>query len=93
MENFFHHLKKELKAYSFDYTLMFTSGIFLLLALYLLRGQPLLEFVLILLFTSFYIIWGMYHHVTKGTVHIKTVVEYILIGFIVLFLVKLILIP
>lgn len=82
------YIKNELKHHLFDYLLLFTAGIFFLLALNIFKGEKIIEFIIILSFVSFYIVWGIYHHLLKTRLHLKIVVEYILIGFIVLFLLK-----
>lgn len=87
------HLKKEFKRHYLDYTLLLVAGVFFLVSINLFKGQRFLEFVILLLFVSFYIIWGIYHHIVENTLHLKTVVEYILIGFTLLFLLKLIILP
>jgi hypothetical protein len=46
-----------------------------------------------LAFTSFYIIWGIYHHIVDNSLHLKTLIEYILIGFTIIFLLKIIILP
>ena len=87
------HLKKELKNNFFDYLLLITAGIFFLILLNIFRGQRVIEFIVLVSFAFFYIIWGIYHHITNETLHLKTVVEYILIAFIIIFLLKIIILP
>lgn len=86
-------LQKEFKRHSFDYLLFFTAGIFFVISLRLFQGERLIEFIILLVFISFYIIWGMYHHIITNTIHLKNVLEYVLIGFTTLFLIKIILLP
>jgi len=87
------HVKKEFKKYSFDYLLLLTFGLFFILALNIFRGERLLEFIFLLIFVSFYIIWGVYHHIIHDQFHFKIVLEYVMIGFIILFLLKIIIFP
>lgn len=77
----------------FDYLLFFTAGVIFLLALNFFRGEKLIEFLLLLTFVSFYIIYGIYHHAIKNELKAKIVIEYILIGFLVLYFLKLIIYP
>lgn len=77
----------------FDYLLFFTAGIFFLLALNYFRGERLIELVFLLAFVSFYIIYGVYHHAKKNELRLKIVIEYILLGFIALYLLRLIIFP
>lgn len=92
-KHLYNNLKKELKNHLFDYLLLFTAGIFFLILLNLFRGQRGIEFFILVSFAFFYIIWGVYHHIVNETLHLKTVVEYILIAFIVIFLLKVIILP
>ncbi len=93
MKEIAQYIRKEMKRHSFDYLLFGTAGVFFLLALNIFRGERLVEFIILMSFTSFYIIWGIYHHIIEDTVHLKIVLEYILIGFTVLFLLKILLLP
>lgn len=93
MRHLVQHIKKEVKNSTFDYLLLVTAGIFFLVAINTFKGERLLEFIVLLAFSSFYIIWGIYHHLIEDSLHLKIVIEYILIGFTILFLLKLILIP
>lgn len=92
-----HHLvkyvKKEFSHHLFDYLLLATAGVFFLIALNIFRGERLIEFIILLAFTSFYIIWGIYHHFILDNIRLKTMIEYILIGFMVIFLLKLLIFP
>lgn len=87
------YLKKEFTKYSLDYLILFTSGVFFLAAVYLFKGERTTQFSVLLTFVSFYIIWGIYHHIIDDSLYLKTVVEYILIGFCFLFLLKIIILP
>lgn len=91
--NAFIHIKKELKKHIFDYLLLCTAGVFFLIAINLFKGERLLEFIVLFAFVSFYIIWGIYHHIIENTLHLKTVIEYILIAFTIIFLMKIIIFP
>ena len=87
------HTYTEISKHMFDYLLFITVGIFVLLSLNLFRGERLVEFIIILAFVSFYIIWGIYHHIIENSLHFKVVLEYVLIGFTVLFLIKILVLP
>jgi len=93
MKHFFTYIKKEIKKHFFDYLILITGGVFFLIALNLFKGERLMEFLLLLIFVSLYIIWGFYHHLFKDKIHLKIVLEYILIGFTMIFLFKLIIFP
>lgn len=83
-------IKRELKNNLFDYLLLVTAGIFVLITLNIFKGERFIEFIILLIFASFYIIWGIYHHLFKNTFRLKIVLEYILIAFTLLFLLKII---
>lgn len=93
MNHFTKYIQKELRQHTFDYILFFTVGIFFLMSLQIFRGERLLEFIILMSFVSFYIIWGIYHHIIEDTLHLKVVLEYILIGFTILFLLKIFILP
>jgi hypothetical protein len=93
MKHLHDYLRKEAKKHTFDYLLLVTAGVLFLLAINIFKGERLIEFILLFAFTTLYIIWGIYHHVIENTLHLKTVIEYILIGFTVLFLMKIIIFP
>jgi len=86
-------IQKEFKKHPFDYLLFLTVCVFFVLALNIFKGERLLEFIILLAFVSFYIIWGIYHHIIENTLHLKVVLEYVLIGFTVLFLIKILIMP
>ncbi len=92
-KHLYKNLEKELKNHFLDYLLLFTAGIFFLILFNIFRGQKEIEFFVLVSFALFYIVWGIYHHIISGTLHLKTVVEYILIAFIVIFLLKIIILP
>lgn len=93
MTSFFKALVKEVKKNLFDYLLLVTAGVFFVGAVNIFRGERLSEFFILTIFISFYIIWGIYHHIKETGLHLKIVVEYILIGFILIFLLKLVILP
>lgn len=87
------HILSELKKHTLDYLLLITSGVFFLISLNIFRGEKSYEFMIILIFVSFYIIWGIYHHIGQNSLHLKNVLEYILIGFTVLYFLKIVFLP
>jgi hypothetical protein len=91
MKHFPKYIARELKVHAFDYLVLITGGIFFLLAAYTFQGNKYASFVAVTAFCVLYILWGMYHHYRLGNLHIKNVVEYILIGFTFLYLLKIIL--
>ncbi len=80
-------LKSELASNSIDYLVLITATIFFLMFLKFFQGERFASYVVVLTFASFYIIWGVIHHIRDDTIHLKNVLEYILISFGVLLLV------
>ncbi len=93
MTHFIHTIQKELKKHLFDYLLLVTGGVVFLLFLRLFNGYRTYSFIIISLFVGYYIYWGQYHHTRTKQVRLTHIVEYILIGFTVLFLLLLLIQP
>lgn len=93
MKELIKEIAHELSRHLFDYLLLISAGLFMILALQAFRGERALAFIIILAFAAFYIVWGVYHHVITRSARLKTVIEYILIGFTILFLIKIIIFP
>ena len=93
IKNFLNYLLKEIEDHLFQYLLLVTGSVFFLLLLGLSKENRLIQFLTLTLFTTFYILWGIIHHLLEKTLHLKVVVEYIMIGAIALFLLKIFLIP
>lgn len=93
MKHFLKYFFKEIQKNLFDYLLLITAGVFFIAALSIFKGEKLMEFIILLVFVSFYIVWGIYHHIVESGLHLKIVLEYILIGFTFIFLLKLVILP
>ncbi len=91
LKHFFTQIKLEIKKNGFDYGLLIIGSVFFLIFLRLFEGYKLYSFIVLLFFVIFYMVWGAYHHAKLKSLHMKNVVEYILIGFTVMYLLKLIL--
>lgn len=86
MQHFITHLKKEVKRAPIDYLLLLTSAIFFLVFLQLFQGERTESMMVLLVFAGFYVAWGIIHHIHDRTLHVKNMVEYIVIAFSVLLL-------
>lgn len=86
-------LRQEFLRHLGDYLFLLTAGILFVIALSIFKGERLLEFIMLLLFVSLYILWGIYHHIARNDLHLRIVLEYILIGFTVLYLLKILILP
>lgn len=93
MKHLITHFQKQVRLHLFDYLLLATAGIFFLLSLNLFRGEKTIQYMILIAFVSFYITWGIYHHIVEDTLHLKIVVEYILVGATILFLLKVVFLP
>lgn len=93
MNHIIRSVHKEVKKHVYDYLLLCTGGIIFLLFLRLFQGYRTYSFIIICLFVGFYIFWGQYHHTKMRQVRLSHIVEYILIGFTVLFLLLLFIQP
>jgi len=69
-----------------DYLILTTGCIFLIMFLKIFQGERISSFLILLSFVIFYIIWGFYHHAKDESLNIKTMIEYIFIGFTFLLL-------
>lgn len=92
MKHFIKTIKNDFKRDYLDYFLLISAGILFIIGLNAFRGERLIQFIILFCFSSFYIIWGSYHHLIKDLFRLKILLEYIIIAFIALFLLKIILI-
>jgi len=79
-------LKTELGTHNVDYLVLITATVFFLLFLKFFQGERNHSYLTVLTFSAFYVVWGIIHHMRDDSVHLKNVLEYILISFGVLLL-------
>jgi len=79
-------LKTELGTHNVDYLVLITATVFFLLFLKFFQGERNYSYLTVLTFSAFYVVWGIIHHMRDDSVHLKNVLEYILISFGVLLL-------
>ena len=53
---------------------------------YFFRGLPDIQFKIIILLSFFYFLWGNVFHCFEGDFHLKVMIEYLLIAFLVIIL-------
>ena len=82
-------LKTELGTHHVDYLVLIIATVFFLLFLKFFQGERNASYLTVLIFSAFYILWGIIHHMRDDSVHLKNVLEYILISFGVLLLMML----
>lgn len=92
MKHFLTHFSHEIRKHLFDYLILVTGGVLFILLLRFYQGNRTYSFIVATGFCVLYILWGMYHHYKLRNLHLKNIVEYILIGFTFLFLLKIILV-
>lgn len=87
MRHLVRHIKTEMwHHHLFDYLLILTAAVFFVLAIRLFAGIPSAQLFVSVAFAVFYICWGIYHHILTKTLRLKIVLEYLLIGFSIMFL-------
>lgn len=82
-------IKKDLKEHPTDYLVLFTLGVIFLILLRVFQGQKILSLVACSAFVVGYIVWSAHHHGKYKILEFKNMVEYILIGTTILFLILL----
>jgi len=64
-----------------------------LLAIYIFHENKLSVFLLTSAYAFSYLIYGLYHHIEQKDLNLKIFLEYVLIGFTTLFLLKVLILP
>jgi RsiW-degrading membrane proteinase PrsW (M82 family) len=68
----------------FDYLILITGSVFFIIFLSIYQGDRLKSLLSLISFVMFYILWGFYHHIKEESLNLKTVIEYVFIGFTIL---------
>lgn len=79
-------LEAELGTHYVDYLVLSTGTVFFLIFLKFFQGEKFASYLTVLTFSSFYVVWGIAHHLRDESIHLKNVLEYILISLGVLLL-------
>lgn len=82
MRNIHHHRQTVIYHYA-SLILILMLG---LVMFYLNIGFPDRQFLIVILISCLYVVWGIIHHFLQGDLHPKIVVEYILIAVITVLL-------
>ncbi len=77
--------ENDIKHHIFEYLLLITSGIFFVVFLAIFRGQHSKQFIIASLFILYYISWALIHHARDQSLHLKIVLEYLIIGALAFF--------
>lgn len=81
-------MTKDLHHHTIHYLLLASGAVFFLALLQVARGNNQAQYSIIIMFVGFYILWGIFHHLHDRSFRLKVVLEYILIGALVLFLLQ-----
>ncbi len=81
-------LEGDILHHMFEYFLLLLSGICFLFFFSLFKGHHEKQFIVSIVFISYYILWGIIHHARDQSLHLKVVLEYILIGALALLLLR-----
>jgi hypothetical protein len=79
MENLMRDFQKHLSHYLVLLLILLAAGGMF----YFLRFKPFYQMTVILLFSFAYVLWGVIHHWLAEDLHLKIIVEYLLIGLLV----------
>ncbi|MBI3385778.1 hypothetical protein HY031_01690 [Candidatus Gottesmanbacteria bacterium] len=77
-----------MKIHSFHFLVLLIILVTGLVLLYITRGNPTLQMSIGVTTSVAYVLWGIIHHTLKGDLHLKIVIEYILIGGIAIALLR-----
>lgn len=80
-------IKAEFSEHFIDYLALVTGTAFFLMFLSFFQGQRFMSYITVVVFACFYCVWGVWHHMREDTLHLKNVLEYILISLCVLLLI------
>ncbi len=78
------HLTKELKSHLLEYLLLITASVFFLIFISLFAGSHQKQFIILIIFAAYYVIWGAVHHAKEQTLSLKIMLEYLAVGGIAL---------
>jgi len=70
------------------YGVLLTEVIFYLIFLSLFKGEHSKQLIVSFFFIAYYIMWGIIHHTRDQSLHLKVVLEYILIGAVAMLLLR-----
>ena len=77
--------ENDIKHHVFEYLLLVTSAILFIVFLSIFKGQHSKQFIIAGLFILYYVIWALIHHARDQSLHLKIVLEYVVIGALAFF--------
>ncbi len=90
-DTFIRYIIGEIKTHIFEYLLLTTIAVFFIFLISLFKGDRLSQFIIMVFFAITYLLWGVIHHTIHRTLHVKIVIEYILIVALGIFLLQVVL--
>lgn len=78
-DTFIRYLVGEIKTHLLEYLLLTTIAVFFIFLLSFFKGDRQNQYMVMVFFAIAYLIWGIIHHSIHRTLHVKIVIEYILI--------------
>ncbi|MCL4374694.1 hypothetical protein M1523_02430 [Patescibacteria group bacterium] len=91
MRHLLNLIKRELGSAPGQYLWLIIMGMVFLTLLSVFQGQRTVTILLVIGFSFVYMTWGLIHHGRSRTLHLKNVLEYIIIGFTFCFIILLLL--
>lgn len=88
MQDIYIHIKREISNNLADYLTLITCGVFFLTYMGIFSQSRVARFTGVCVFVACYLIWSILHHTGRRTLHIRSMIEYILIGFLALLIVS-----
>jgi len=82
------HVFTEIKNHFFHYLILFFILLFGLFSFFYLKKNPQAQILSLFLTSSFYVIWGVVHHLLEDDFHLRILLEYLavaLLGFLIVF--------
>jgi hypothetical protein len=86
--SFFKKIENDVAHHIIEYILLLISAACYLTFLSLFKGEHGKQLVVSFLFITYYILWGIIHHARDQSLHLKVVLEYILIGALAMLLLR-----
>lgn len=82
------HIIKDIKAHLSHYLVLVFILLFGGFSFLYFQANPQAQIMSAFLTASFYVLWGIVHHLLEGNLHLRIVIEYVavsLLGFLILY--------
>lgn len=81
-------MKKETHLHLWHYFILGSVLLAGLLLFFFFQGNPNKQFLVIIMTSFLYLLWGIMHHYAEGSLHPKIMLEYLLVALLAVFLAK-----